>query len=273
MTIKRNFSDENLKRIKNDFNFLLKLIDTSYGEYDFAIRDNYFNIYYKGNSLAKVEPKKNFLYKISINSKFFNGTKADNPNLYTLKKDSNNIILNVKQLHPFFQRKHLIEFASRIKVVNNGEEINFEQSLITDNLNRERIIIIDRQVTDTILKRKRLDLLALEKKESNKYKFLVLEVKLGNNTELKDKVASQLETYVKHIEMHFDDYKKCYEKHFAQKKELGLIKIPVLNNIEIIKPVKGIIVVGGYSGIADEQIKILRTTFPLLKIKHFKNEL
>ena len=59
MTIKRYFSDDNLKRIKKDFDFLVEIICKSSGEFDFAIRDNYFNIYYKGNSLAKVEPKEN----------------------------------------------------------------------------------------------------------------------------------------------------------------------------------------------------------------------
>lgn len=275
MAIKRYFSLKNLKRIKKDFKFLISLIDTSYGEFDFAIRDNYFNIYYKGNSLAKVEPKKNDLYKVIINVKFFANTKADNPKFYIAKNGSNNIslTLNTKQLHPFFQKKHITEFASRIKKVHNGEEIDFEQALITDNLNKKNIIFIDRQVTDTILKRKRLDLLALRQVEGNKYKFLVSEVKLGNNKELKNKVASQLDDYLKHIKTNFTDYKKCYEIQFSQKKELGLIKIPASNKIEIIEPVEGIILVGGYSGIAKKQISELRTTFPHLKIKQFTNEI
>ena len=178
-----------------------------------------------------------------------------------------------KQLHPFFQRKHLIEFASKIKKEHNGEEIDFEQSLITDNLNRESIIIIDRQVTDTILKRKRLDLLALKQIEGNKYKFIVSEVKLGNNRELKNKVASQLDGYVKHIKKYFTDYKQCYEIHFEQKKELSLIKIPASNKIEIVEPVEGIILVGGYSGIAKNQISELDATFPHLEVKQFTNEI
>ena len=273
MEIKRYFSKDNFKRIKQDFKFLINLIDTSYGEFDFAIRDNYFNIYYKGNSLAKVKPKEDNFYKVSINSKFFDNTKADDPSFYTTKKDSNNIILSNKQLHRFFQKKHLIEFASRIKKIHYSEEIVFEQSLITDNLNREDFIFIDRQITDTKLKRKRLDLLGLKQVKENQYKFIVLEVKLGNNTELKSKVASQLDGYVQHINKNFDDYKKCYEKHFEQKRELGLIKIPSFNNIEIVKPVEGIIVVGGYSGLAKEQIKELKKAYPHLIIKHFTNEI
>lgn len=154
MGIKRYFSADNLKRIKKDFTFLVEFINTSYGEFDFAIRNNYFNIYYKGNSLAKVEPKKNDLYKATINVKFFGKTKADNPIFYLSKSGGTKIslTLNTKQLHPFFQKKHITEFASRIKKVRNGEEIDFEQSLITDNQNKQNIIFIDRQVTDTILK-------------------------------------------------------------------------------------------------------------------------
>ena len=273
MEIKRYLSNDNLKRIKNDFKFLFKLIDTSYGEFDFAIRDNYFNIYYKGNSLAKVEPKKGNYYKVSINAKFFDNTKADDASFYTSKRDSENIILSSKQLHRFFQRKHLTEFASRIKKVHNGEEIDFEQSLITDNLNKEKIIIIDRQVTDTILQRKRLDLLGLKQIEGNQYQFLVMEVKLGNNPELKSKVASQLDGYVKHIDANFSDYKKCYEKHFEQKRELGLIKKPAISNINIVKSVEGIILVGGYSGIAIKQINELKSTYPHLDVKQFTNEI
>ncbi|MBI9037821.1 MAG: hypothetical protein JEY97_06775 [Bacteroidales bacterium] len=281
MPIKRYFSHDNLKRIKKDFNFLIKFVNKSFGEFDFAIRDNYFNIYYKGNSLAKVEFKKNELYKITINNKFFGKTKffkktkADNPKFYTKKSGNNyiSLILTKKQLHPFFQKKHILEFASRIKKVHNGEEIDFEQSLITDNLNRKKIIFIDRQVTDTILKRNRLDLLALKQIEGNKYKFLVSEVKLGNNKELKNKVASQLDKYLKHVKTNFIDYKKCYEIQFTQKKELGLIEIPTINKIEIIKPVEGIIIVGGYSGIAKKQMSELRAAFPNLIIKQFTNEL
>jgi len=273
MTIKRYFSEENLVRVKKDFNFLVNIIDKSYGEFDFSIRDNYFNIYYKGNSLAKVEPKGNHFYKISINTKFFDKTKVDNKEFYTSKKDSNNIILTDKQLGRFFQKKHLIEIASRIKKVNYGEEIDFEQSLITDNFCREDFVFIDRQVTDNKLKRKRLDLLALKQVKGNQYKFVVSEVKLGNNRELNGTVASQLKGYVDHIKKNFKDYKECYEKHFEQKRKLGLIKKPTFDNINIVEPVEGIILVGGYSGIASGQINKLKSNYPNLEVRQFTNEI
>ncbi|NLI11422.1 MAG: hypothetical protein GX425_02060, partial [Peptococcaceae bacterium] len=45
-----------------------------------------------------------------------------------------------------------IYIRSRIKAINNGEEITFEQMIITDNMDREDLIIIDRQVTDEQLR-------------------------------------------------------------------------------------------------------------------------
>lgn len=274
--IKRYFTDKNFSRIKNDFGFLVELINKSFGEFDFALRNDYFNIYYKGNSLAKVEPIKEDTYKVTIHKKFFNYTKADNPKYCISINDSTKNYriaeVSTQQLHAFLQKRHLTELAAKIKKVNYGEEIDFEQSLITDNQNRKDFLFIDRQITDSGLKLKRLDLLALKQIEGNKYQFLVSEVKLGNNSELKDKVAEQLATYVKHISKHFIAYKECYEKHYKQKKELGLFKSPNYNKIEIIEPVEGIVIVGSYSGIAKQYINKLINEHNL-KVVHLTNKL
>ena len=156
--------------------------------------------------------------------------------------------------------------------MNYGEEINFEQMLITDNLNREGFIFIDRQVTDSRI-RKRLDLLGLKQAEGNQYKFVVAEVKLGNNKELKNDVALQLKGYVSHIQENFKDYKKCYETQFEQKQELGLFEELKFDEIEIINPVEGLVVVGGYSGLAKQQIKILKKSHPDIEVIHFTHEI
>jgi len=175
----------------------------------------------------------------------------------------------------FLQQKHINQFCSRIKKVNYGEEIVFEQALITDNLERDDLIIIDRQITDKALSRKRMDLLAIEQIEakSNKYRFLVIEVKLGNNPELENDVAKQLDGYVKHIEKHFNDYKMCYEKMYEQKCQIGLLNARAFLSIEIEKPVKGVVVVGGYSILARKSITDLKATFPELRVRQFKYKL
>ena len=276
MPIKRYFSDILFPQVKKDFTFLVQFIQNSYGEYDLAIRENYFNLYYKGNSMGMIKPYKSDSYKISIHSIFFSGTKADNPSYFQSKKSGGayvNVYLSSKQLHRFLQKKHLAEIGLRIKDVHYGEEIEFEQRLITDNLNRDNIIIIDRQITDSLLKRKRLDLLALKKIENHKYQFLIVEVKLGNNKELEGNVATQLNGYISHLSQHFKEYKTCYEKHYKQKKELGLISIPAISQIDIIEPVSGIILVGGYSGLAKSKIAKLKESYPHIKVKRFVNEI
>ena len=55
MIINRFFNPINFKRMKDDFKFLLKMIkDKDYrGEFGLALRDNYFNLYYKGYRLAR----------------------------------------------------------------------------------------------------------------------------------------------------------------------------------------------------------------------------
>ena len=270
--INRYFSPENLKRFKQDFSFLIKITQTSLGEIDISIRDNYFNIYYRGNSLAKITFKKDNNYRIDIHTKFLSNTSAKNPKYYNKCIEKNNyfyIDLSKEQLHPFLQKKHIAQIATKIKVENYSEELNFEQTLITDNINNNKIIFIDRQVTDSKLNRKRLDLLALKQISDNKYQFLIAEIKLGNNKELKDKVALQLEEYIDHIKQNFILYKRCYEIQYKQKKNLGLIQRPNFASIEIVEPVDGIVIVNGYSGIAKLQIKELKDKKTKLKIKHF----
>ena len=75
------------------------------------------------------------------------------------------------------------------------------------------------------------------------------------------------------MKAHFLEYKDCYEKHYIQKKGLGLIKQPTYKEIEIVEPVEGLIIVGGYSGMAQPRIKTLKAAYPNLEIKHFTNAL
>jgi len=277
--INRVISGINLSRFLNDYKNLIKILNNSKGELDISIREDYLNIYFKGNSLAKIKFKEKDGYTVIIHEKFFEDTNADDPKFYEGKNCKNNYIsLTLSAKKPplrLLQKKHIDQFCSKIKKVNYGEEIVFEQALITDNMKRHDLIIIDRQITDKKLKRRRMDLLALEQIKSgfNKYNFLVIEVKLGNNPELKNDVAKQLNDYITHIENHFNDYKMCYEQQFSQKKELKIIKNCSFNTISIEKPVKGKIVVGGYSKIAEGSISELRKNFPNLQVKQFNYKL
>ena len=163
----------------------------------------------------------------------------------------------------------MIDLKANIKKVNYGEEIAFEQTLMTDNLGRKDFIIIDRQVQGGGLPG-RMDLLAVKKNPNGKYSLLVLEVKLGNNKELEGEVLGQLDKYVSAINKNFSDFKECYEKNYAQKKELGLLpKGPKL--IEIDGEVEGKIVVGSYSKIGKEAITKLKELNDKYSIQQFSH--
>lgn len=271
--IKRYFGEQDFIRLQSDFHFLPTIINSFRGELELSLRDNYFNLYFRGNNAAKVTFKRNGRYNIRIHKKFYPNSLTNDPRFsYGVSGDYRIINTSSELLHALLQKKYLNEIYSKIKKENYSEELNFEQMLITDNLNRNKLIIIDRQVTDTSLRR-RMDLLALKQVEATQYSFLILEVKMGNNPELKDKVAKQIDDYVTHITANFDDYKSCYETQYQQKRAFGIIAVPQWEAIEIIPQVEGLIVVGGYSGIAREQMKILEENYPNLKIQSFTYKL
>ena len=270
MPIKRYFKDMYFNKIETDFAFLVQIIHDFKGELELAFRENYFNLYYRGNSAAKIVLKNDDYYEIIINKKFYPECLKRDSRFSPRKAGAyNQILIKSDLLHAFFQKRYLQELFAKIKKINYSEELIFEQMIITDNLDRENIIIIDRQITDKKLNQKRIDLLALKQVREDEFNFVVLEVKMGNNPELKSKVAEQVENYVNHIKNNFQDYKSCYEKQYLQKKRLGLIKKPKWDSIKIIPDVHGLIIVGGYSGIAKEQIKELKEKYPNLYIKEF----
>ncbi|MBN2221699.1 MAG: hypothetical protein JW708_05770 [Vallitaleaceae bacterium] len=274
MPITRYFSDENFARFKTDFQFIVRTITSYKAELELCLRENYFNLYFRGNSIAKVLFKRDRRYEVHIHEKFY-PTSLSKDSRFSPPKSIDTyccLDVSVELLHPLFQKKYLAEMFSNIKQENHSEELTLEQMIITDNIENEKVIIIDRQITDIVLK-KRIDLLALRQHHGNTYQFVIIEVKMGNNPELKDSVARQLNGYVTHVEKYFPDYKMCYEKHYKQKKELELIKKPDWNEIEIIPDVQGIVIVGGYSQIAQERIDELTKNYPKLWVKRFAYDL
>lgn len=267
--IKRYFSDlDTFNEIKPHFGFLIEKIIQSGFEYDLQIRDNYFNLYYKGNSIGKISYSlETELYKINIHNKFINNEIVDR--FKPIRKGTYlEFRLPEEKLHPLFSTKNLISMGQKVKTTDFQEEIIFEQMLMTDNINRNDFIIIDRQVIDKTSKTK-MDLLALVKKENNDYQFCVIEVKLGNNPELRGAVIDQVKKYINRISINFEAYKGCYEKNFEQKQELELLNKEL--KVNIIPGAEHIVVVLGYSGIAEESIRILKQKSPETKVLQLKN--
>ena len=268
--IERYLDDKVLERAERELSPLVRLINNSYGEYNLQLRKNYFNIYYQGNSLAKVIPNKNGTYSASIHKKFAQGDTLKKLERYSVNKPSQSarskgkhvsFSIRPQNLHQFFRWSNINSLSSRIRAVHNGEEITFEQVLITDNPSSDKLIIIDRQVADHV-NRAQIDLLALRRDSADKpFHFQVIEVKLGRNPELREKVGRQLDGYVNHIRKYIKAYADCYEKNYRQKKELGLFDPSLPNRIEIDKDertVEGLIVVCGYSQLAEQALEHFR---------------
>lgn len=274
MLIKRFIREKYLAQIERDFGFLFRTVKDYRGELELAFRDGYFNLYYRGNSAAKIRILNDNTYKIRMHKRFFPpGIKADDRFSPISENRYVSITTPSSLLHQLLQKKYLKAILSNIKQVNYSEELAFEQILIADNQGREDLFIIDRQITDSKLQRQRIDLLALKQVEENRYSFLVLEVKMGNNPELRSKVGEQVGRYVAHIEENYSDYSLCYEKQYQQKKRLGLIAGPPWESIHLIEKVQGLIVVGGYSGLAKEQIRELKEQYPNIEVKVFVHKL
>lgn len=268
--IKRYFSEDKFKTVKSDIQFLVEKVIQSGFEYDLQIRDNYFNLYYKGNSVGKISlAKRTGLYNVSIHSKFI----SEKIKIRFSPKSSGSYLefnISPKQLHPLFSSSNLKSMGQRVKEVFYQEEVTFEQMLMTDNVGRDDFIIIDRQVVDKTAKTQ-MDLLALSKTIKNDYQFCILEVKLGNNPELQGDVIDQLHGYIKRISSNFSDYKICYERNLKQKQVLGLLSSKL--NVNIIPDVTGLVVVLGYSGVAKSSIQSLKSKDPSIKVLHLRNHI
>ena len=272
MSIARFLSEDHFKRLSQDFGFLLKMIHGYAGELEIALRGPYFNIYYRGNSLAKVGFASAGQYRVEISSAFYNESAVAEDKRFTdcISTVAGRVTLTLPAdlLHPFFQKKYLDDLCSRIKRRNYSEEIAVEQMLICDNRGREDFIIIDRQIVFPGHKDVRMDLLALRQVEpgAKRYQFEIIEVKLGNNHDLRGNVAEQLDRYVQHVKTEHSAYRACYEKQYKQKVDLGLIYAPPFEQIEITEDVMGVLVVTGYGGIAQPVLRELANDHPRLQI-------
>lgn len=282
LSMKRFLKNDQLEMVEKYMKYLIKRVQDYAGEFDIQLRNGYLSIYYKGNSLAKVSPKpKNneFLFEVNKTFKFDKIIESKKDHRFPVKEIMKNgsdgyqkARVPAHQVHSFFNAQMINKLASAIKKTGFSEEITFEQSLITDNWNRKDFIIIDRQIQLQGSRANRMDLLALKERQNGKYNFVVLEVKIGNNKELKSEVTYQLESYTRLIENNFEIFKESYEENYRQKRYLNILgyKNDVYDEdwtkeIEIEDSVEGRVVVGLYSGIGSRYIRDLINDKPKME--------
>ena len=275
--INRCLKPEQMERMV-DLGFLVKTVRASDGELDLSFRDNRFTIYFAGNVLATVAFRPNGLYRIDFQQKFLGKTKIEMDSRVNLTPRGQYPYqdCDAKMAHVLLQQRNVGQLMRGIREVNNGEEITYEQFIMGDTPPTKKFFIIDRQVTDRVLRLKRMDLLGLKRLGDGTYGFAVIEIKLGKNAELSGKVADQLQFYVDHLSNPdaLEAYATCYEEVYRQKRKLGLYPDKMPKRITVARTApEGLIVSCGYARKAKKQIKELLREHPSLQTIQMDNNL
>lgn len=244
ISTKRYLVEENLKRLMGEKGFLLKNIMNSNGELMLCLRDNYFNIYYYGNCLAKVSFHFNNMYSVEINEKIIAEEILKDPNLkntYKTIPDKNNETIyrfNIEnyKLKNLFQRDYILALEKNI--MKACEDLYNRYEHIRDNLIKEKVFIMDLDITDDF---KKINLTGIKNIEGNAYKIVIGEVKTDSSIDLKDSVNSQNGS-CSSIKNNFKECKYIYEKQYHQLKQLGLLPDLKYDSIIIDEGIEGIIV-------------------------------
>lgn len=190
------------------------------------IRDNYINIYYKGNSLLKLSESIHGSYKAYIHEKFRGG--LDIPLDFVDQETTAKFLKNIPLL--------------KENVVMHGKhslEIEYEQMIIRANnfepRNNSEYFIIDRQY---VVGKQRFDLTGIfwdrmSRRKGQEVALCFIEVKFALNKDISE-VHNQLKRYYEAIRPEAGNIAEEGETIFRQKLELGLYKQSV-ERIEAMK--------------------------------------
>lgn len=283
--ITRYLSDKNCERARDELAFLIKYLDHPRFRGELAIEfrgPSELGVYDRGFRLAQVRFSRDGGYQVSTNLRFIEDSPLQGsprfPAVIDTEKNSATFSATPDSIHALLQMSHMVAMRSRIKGIRYKEEIGVAHVIATDTRGTD-VVVIDREVGDSGPQHRgeRLDLLALQRVEAKEYRFLAVEVKLGNNPELdtahqekagERSAVQQVEGYAEQIEQHFDDYAACYLKNVQQKLALGL-----LNNWDeaptIVRDTRAMLVVVGYSGIAQPHLEVIAKDHPALWVKTF----
>jgi hypothetical protein len=185
---------------------------------DLQIRDNYLNIYYKGNSLLKLSERDGDLYIPEIHEKFIQGLEIEN---LVDEQTTDKFLMQIPEI-----KENIIQHGK------SSLEIEYEQLIIRanndENRNNSDYFIIDRQYTT--IERERFDLTGIfwdwkGRRKGQTVPLCLMEIKFALNTEIRN-LDEQIGRYYKAIEKDFRGFVRENQNIFMQKIDLGLFNQP-----------------------------------------------
>lgn len=214
----RKLSQKFLSDLKTGF--LAGILDAVKADHDLSleIRNGYFNIYFKGNSLLKLSSTSSNRYRVDIHEKFSAGLE--------LPAQLDNSTTTAKFLVSIPQLKQNI-----VKHGKSSLEIEYEQMISrANNLERRNnsdYFIVDRQYT---IHGGRTDLLGIywardHRRKNQKVDLCLFEIKFALNPDIRD-VHRQINDYYETIRPYAAQIADECETVFRQKLDLGLFDKP-----------------------------------------------
>ena len=225
----RGLSETYITNLKNGFLSGITSRVIKDKDLDLQIRENYINIYFKGNSLLKLNEVSESQYRPEIHPKFLKDLEL--PDL--IDSESSKQFMN---LIPTLKENIILHGASSL-------EVEYEQLLVRANNNELRnnseYFIVDRQLV--MPGRDRIDLSAIfwkwkGRRRGQEVPLCFIEIKFALNVEIQ-RVHDQLNRYYRAISDRTEFVAIEAERVFKQKLELGLFEQPA-DRIEAMKTLK-----------------------------------
>lgn len=225
----RKLSENFIDNLKNGFLSPITQEVINDKDLDLQIRDNYLNIYFKGNSILKLSEAPNFKYKVDIHQKFRLGTNI--PNFIKNRVDTDLFLKAVPILK-----------ANILKNTKSSLEVEYEQLIIRANnqekRNNSEYFIVDRQYA---IDNERFDLLGVYwdrnlRRRNQTIIPCLMEVKFALNTDIRE-AHKQLLRYYEKIQKNMAKLSQELETMFRQKLQLG-IYMQDPNRLEAMKTLK-----------------------------------
>lgn len=213
----RKLSETFMSALQSGFLSALRETVIADQDLDLQIRDNYLNIYFKGNSLLKLTESTAARYEVCINDKF-----EPEPKLLALK-DKNTT-------------EKFIEKIPRLKenIIKHGKnslEVEYEQLIIRANnlesKSNSEYFIIDRQYVTEDETPNRFDLTGFYwrrqgRRRGDQVPLCLMEVKFALNPDIEN-VHIQISRYYNFLRNNIKPFAAETQNVFLQKLDLGLI--------------------------------------------------